>query len=126
MTKAELYWMELAEQLVLGALANESRSGIQEVGKLLSKMTQRDWEAIRRGEKWGRARSWPLGQHEARNVLREMRFKEMEEFANHWGYLLSDLMAWAVGHSDIDAEALSPLHNLYEIAGKLSQEGGTR
>ena len=116
MTNEELRWMDLTAKLVLGALANESRTAIGKVGKLLVEMTPRDLEAIRNGEKWGRARSWPLGQHEARNVLRQMRFKEMEEFANHYGYLLSNVIDWAVGHSDIDGNALSALHNLYEIA----------
>jgi hypothetical protein len=116
MTNEELRWMDLTAKLVLGALANESRTAIGKVGKLLVEMTPRDLEAIRNGEKWGRARSWPLGQDEARKVLRKMRFEEMEDFANRWNYLLSDLIAWAVGHSDIDAEALSALHNLYEIA----------
>jgi hypothetical protein len=116
MTKAELHWMELVEQLVLGVLTNESRSDIRQIGKLLFDMTPQDLEAIRTGKKWGRARLWPFGQDEARNVLRNMRFKEMEDFANRWNYLLSDLIAWTVGDSDIDAEALSALHNLYEIA----------
>ena len=123
MDKLELYRMKLVETVVLGALANESGFDIGQVGKLLCDLTPRDLQAIRKGEKWGRARSWPLGQHEARNVLREMRFKEMEEFANHWGYLLSDLTAWAVGHSNIEGRALSALHNLYEIAKTTGGKG---
>ena len=113
---AAVRWMEVATELVLGPLAGESISSINAIGELLSAMTERDLEAVEKGERWGRRQSLRLTVPEARKVLRGLSIDQMEAFAERWEYCLHEVIEWSLEQRDIHGGALVALGDVEEMA----------
>jgi hypothetical protein len=111
----EVRLLEIATQLVLGPLKDETLRDINAIGELLSAMTNRDREQVEKGERWGQG-SRSLSQGEARKVLRGMSIDEMEAFAEKWEYCLHEVIEWSLEQRDIHGGALWLLGQQDEMA----------
>ena len=131
----EVRLLEIATKLVDGRLCWAATSGLNDigsaiveltkqfdsveeiraVGELLEALTERDREAIARGERWSK-RSRALSQDEARKVLRAMSIDQMEAFAERWGYCIHEMFEWSMEQRDIHGGALVALGDREEMA----------
>ena len=111
----EVRLLELATQLVLGPLKDETRQDINAVGELLSAMTERDREQIEKGERW-QGRGPMLKQDEAREVLYRLNMYQLDEFAQRLDYCLHEIFEWSIGHRAIPDRALVALGDAEEMA----------
>ena len=111
----EVRLLELATQLVLGPLADESVEAINALGGWLAQMTKGDREQVEKGERWGK-RSRALSQDEARRVLRGLTIVQADAFCDRWDYGRNEVMGWAMGYSEIPHGALVALGDIDEMA----------
>jgi len=111
----EVRLLELATQLVLGPLADESVEAINALGGWLAQMTKGDREQVEKGERWGK-RSRALSQDEARRVLRGLTIVQADAFCDRWGYGRDEVISWAMGYSEIPHGALVALGDIDEMA----------
>jgi hypothetical protein len=110
----EVRLLELATQLVLGPLKDETRPDINDIGELLAAMTDRDREQIEKGERW-QGRGPMLKQDEAREVLYRLNMYQLNEFANRLDYCLHEIFEWAIGHRAIPDRAVTALGDAEEM-----------
>ena len=113
---AAVRWMEVATELVLGRLAGESITSINAIGELLSAMTERDLEAVEKGERWVKRQSQRLTVPEARKALRGLSINQMDAFAERWGYCIHEVIQWSLEQRDIHGGALVALGDVDEMA----------
>ena len=111
----EVRLLELATQLVLGPLKDETRPHINDIGELLAAMTNDDREQVERGERWG-IRGPMLRQDEARRVLFELNVYQLNAFAQRWDYCLHEVWEWVIDHRTIPERALAALGDVDEMA----------
>ena len=111
----EVRLLELATQLVLGPLADESVEAINALGGWLAQMTKGDREQVEKGERWGK-RSRALSQDEARRVLRGLTIVQADAFCDRWDYGRNEVMGWAMGYSEIPHGALVAFGDVDEMA----------
>ena len=111
----EVRLLELATQLVLGPLADESVEAINALGGWLAQMTKGDREQVEKGERWGK-RSRALSQDEARRVLRGLTIVQADAFCDRWDYGRNEVMGWAMGYSEIPHGMLVALGDRDEMA----------
>ena len=109
----EVRLLDLATQLVLGPLADESVESINALGGWLAQMTRGDREQV---ERWGRRQSLRLTVPEARKVLRGLSIDQMEAFAERWEYCLHEVIEWSLEQRDIHGGALVALGDVEEMA----------
>jgi hypothetical protein len=107
--------LELATQLVLGPLKDETRPDINDIGELLAAMTNDDREQVERGERWG-VRGPMLRQDAARRVLFELNVYQLNAFAQRWDYCLHEVWEWVIDHRTIPERALAALGDVGEMA----------
>ena len=107
--------LEVATELVLGPLKDETGTDINAIGELLSAMTNRDREQIEKGERW-HGRGPMLKQDEAREVLYRLNIYQLNEFANRCDYCLHEIFEWAIGHRAIPDRAVTALGDREEMA----------
>ena len=113
---AAVRWMEVATELVLGPLEGEAISSINAIGELLAAMTERDLEAVEKGERWGQRRSRLLSQEEARKLLRGLTLDQLDVLADRSGHSLHELFEWSCGQREIHSGALWLLGQRDEMA----------
>jgi len=111
----EVRLLELATELVLGPLADESVESINALGGWLAQMTKGDREQVEKGERWGK-RSRALSQDEARRVLRGLTMDQLDVLAERSGHTLHELFEWSCGQREIHSGALFLLGQQDEMA----------
>ena len=111
----EVRLLELATQLVLGPLKDETRPDINDIGELLAAMTNDDREQVERGERWG-IRGPMLRQDAARRVLFELNVYQLNAFAQRWDYCFHEVWEWVIDHRTIPERALAVLGDVNEMA----------
>ena len=130
--------MEIATKLVLGPLSGvdtiaikaaghaivdildetEVEATILAVGELLEALTERDRQAIARGERWGERwgkRSRALSQNEGQKVLLGLTIYQVKKFADRWGYGRDEVISGAMGYSEIPHGLLVALGDVDEM-----------
>lgn len=112
----EVRLLDVAAELVLGPLADESVESINALGGWLAQMTRGDREQVEKGERWGRRQSLRLTVPEARKVLRGLSIDQMEAFAERWEYCLHEVIEWSLEQRDIHGGALVALGDREEMA----------
>jgi len=117
----EVRLLDLATQLVLGPLKDETRLDINAIGELLAAMTSYDREQIEKGERW-QGRGPMLKQDEAREVLYRLNIYQLNEFANRLDYCLHEIFDWAIGHRAIPDRAVTALGDRDEMAKITGEE----
>ena len=131
--------MEIATKLVLGPLSGvdtiaikaaghaivdildetEVEATILAVGELLEALTERDRQAIARGERWGERwgkRSRALSQNEGKKALLGLTIDQVKKFADRWGYGRDEVISGAMGYSEIPHGLLVALGDRDEMA----------
>ena len=111
----EVRLLDLATELVLGPLADESVESINALGGWLAQMTRGDREQVEKGQRWGK-RSRALSQEEGKKVLLGLTIAQAKAFADRWEYGRNEVMDWAMGYSEIHGGALWALGDVDEMA----------
>ena len=111
----EVRLLDVATNLVLGPLKDETGLDINAIGELLAAMTTDDREQVERGERWG-IRGPMLRQDEARRVLFELNVYQLNAFAQRWDYCLHEVWEWVIDHRTIPGRALVALGDRDEMA----------
>ena len=111
----EVRLLDVATNLVLGPLKDETGLDINAIGELLAAMTTDDREQVERGERWG-IRGPMLRQDEARRVLFELNVYQLNAFAQRWDYCLHEVWEWVIDHRTIPGRALVALGDVDEMA----------
>ncbi len=112
----EVRLLDVAAELVLGPLADESVEAINALGGWLAQMTKGDREQVEKGERWGKRRSRLLSQDEARKVLRGLTLDQLDVLADRSGHSLHELFEWSCGQREIHSGALWLLGQRDEMA----------
>ena len=111
----EVRLLDVAAELVLGPLADESVESINALGGWLAQMTRGDREQVEKGERWGRG-SRALSKEEGQKVLLGLTIAQAKAFCNRWGYGHAEVVDWAMGYSEIHGGALVALGDAEEMA----------
>ena len=111
----EVRLLDLATELVLGPLADESVESINALGGWLAQMTRGDREQVEKGERWGKRSRLP-SQEEARKVLRGLTLDQLDVLADRSGHSLHELFEWSCGQREIHSGALFLLGQQDEMA----------
>jgi hypothetical protein len=111
----EVRLLDVAAELVLGPLADESVESINALGGWLAQMTKGDREQVEKGERWGRG-SRALSQHEGQKALLGLTIDQEKKFSDRWGYGRGEVIEWAMGYSEIPHGVLWALGDRDEMA----------
>jgi hypothetical protein len=111
----EVRLLDVAAELVLGPLADESVESINALGGWLAQMTRGDREQVEKGERWGRG-SRALSPEEGKKALRGMTLDQLDAFATRLGHGRDEVISGAMGYSEIHGGVLWALGDSEEMA----------